>query len=182
MSKSNRKLSIYLLISIIVLVGVTAVYYTLKTRDLEKKKEPSVQVSDNTVNESSSKVINITSFAEYNRIINEKKNTFIVFGKENCGFCKKYKPVLDKISAKYGVDVVYINMTLLNEDDYYNILNSDLTIPAKCAKEGTEIKLKNGFGTPLSLFVNQGKTYDCIRGYKDFETLEILLKTIGYII
>lgn len=178
--KNKKAISMFLFFSIIVLIAVASFYGSSR---LEKYMNPS-DIPNNPSPDpqgSNDKVYEINSFSEFNRYVNSQKGMFIVFGKENCSFCSQYRPVLSQISNTYNVEIAYLNMTNLSEDDYFNVMNTDLTIPAKCVKEGRDIKLKEGFGTPLSLFVREGAVYDCIRGYNDYETSEILLRTIGYI-
>lgn len=124
----------------------------------------------------------ITTYAEFDSLISRKdKNMYIVFGREGCYYCEQFVPVLKDIVKKYKVEVLYVDMAYLSQDDYANVINTPLTIPAKCSKTGEEIELKSGFGTPLSLFVNNQSTYSCIRGYKDKANLITLLKRNKYI-
>lgn len=180
--KNRNAICTGLLLAIIFLIGIALCYYVVMSK---KTDEPII--GENSFNASVDEQPNfsliktIDTFSDFNRYINRDTESFIVFGKENCSFCSQYKPVLEQIAKNYNLEIIYINMTKLSEDDYYNVLNSDLDIPAKCSKDGVDTKLSNGFGTPLNLFVKNGRTYDCIRGYKDYETLEILLRTIGYI-
>lgn len=104
------------------------------------------------------------------------RNMFFVLGRSGCYYCEQYLPVLQDVSMKYKIEVVYLDLAEFDPGDYSNVLNSPLKIPAKCSKTGEETTLRGGFGTPLSLFVNNSKTYDCIRGYKDEENLVSLLR------
>ena len=61
------------------------------------------------------------------------------------------------------------------------IVKSYKICSAKCHKTGKEVELKEGFGTPLGLFIKNGETYDCVRGYKDRDNLLNIFKGINYI-
>ncbi len=175
-----------LLSLIILLTGITACYYVVK-KDAYDKSLINTEKNDKDDVEASNKVedkdllTTVTTYSDFVKYLNRDKNTFFVFGKENCSYCMSYKPVLNKVISEYNIEVVYVELNKLSQDDYHNVLNTSLTIPAKCTKENKDILLKEGFGTPLSLFTNNGSTYDCIRGYKNHDTLVGLLKQIGYI-
>lgn len=122
-----------------------------------------------------------TTFKSFDELAMRDVNTMFVFGRTGCVYCEKYYPVLEEISKEKKIEIVYVNLANFNEEDYLAVLNSDITILGKCVNEGVNKKLSDGFGTPLTLFINKYSTYDCIRGYKDKSDLESLLKKIGYI-
>lgn len=179
--KNKKVICITLAIMILALTAFTWAYYVMKTRSIDENTGYNMNLGKDSEEIKNPSVIMVDSFASFNKYINNEDGKFIVFGKENCEFCTNYKPVLEQISTNYGVEIVYVNMSKLSSSDYQNVMNTDITIPGKCNKEGADIKLKAGFGTPLGLFIKKGATYDCIRGYNDYSTMEILLKTIGYI-
>lgn len=123
----------------------------------------------------------ITTYSEFAELANSDKNTFFVFGREGCHYCDLYKPVLKEVANLYKIEIAYVELTKLSNEDYQSVMNSSLVIPAKCSNTGEDVALSKGFGTPLSLFVNNGNTYECIRGYKDNVNLINSLKDIGYV-
>ncbi|HBA38005.1 MAG TPA: hypothetical protein DCY94_04725 [Firmicutes bacterium] len=165
-----------LLFLIVTLSVFTGFYYRSRigSYELSTKVDDEVEVPK-------SKFYMLKSYGSFNSYISTTGPRFLVFGKQNCHFCDLYKPVLEKLSQDYLVEIGYVNMTILSDEDYQLIMDSGLKIPAKCSKNGNTIDIKEGFGTPLGLFVRNGEVYDCIRGYDDYETLEILIKRIGYI-
>ena len=100
-----------------------------------------------------------------------------VFGRDNCFYCNKFKPVYNAVSEKYDVDIYFFDSLSYDKTEYDKITNMDLTVPAKCNSNGTEFKLSDGFGTPLTLFTKKGKVVDCISGYVNRESLIDKLKT-----
>ncbi len=183
--RNRNFICVVLLLLIILLTGITTCYYIVKKSDAARLLKSSTVDNDNM--QSSNQIIEndlftlVTTYDNFLNYLNREQNTFFVFGKENCSYCMSYKPVLNKIISEYDIEVVYIELNKLSQDDYYNLLNTPLTIPAKCTKENTDSLLIDGFGTPLSLFTNNGATYDCIRGYKDYDNLVSELYSIGYI-
>ncbi len=124
----------------------------------------------------------ITTYAEFARLIaRPDTNTFLVLGRKGCYYCEQYAPILTEVADIYKLEIQYVDMAALTTTDYNAVLNSGLTIPAKCSKTGEDVDLSKGFGTPLTLFVRNNETFDCIRGYKDRARLISSLKSIGYI-
>ena len=123
----------------------------------------------------------ISAYEEYEKILDNDFDNLIVFGREGCHFCEMYQPVLKEVANLYKIEIVYIDMASLSSEDYKKVIESALSIPAKCTKNREESDIGRGFGTPLSLFVRNKMTYDCIRGYKDKTDLIKDLKKIGYV-
>ncbi len=174
-----------LLSLIIILTGITACYYVVKKDAYERQliNEKNNEEGQNEIHNinKNSQVKKLTTYNDFINYANKNTNTFMVFGKSTCHYCNMYEPILNNVSSEYGIEVIYVDLGALTQEDYYRVLNSSLMIPRKCNNSGVDIPLSSGFGTPLSLFVNSGYTYDCIRGYKDHDTLVGILRTIGYI-
>lgn len=122
-----------------------------------------------------------TSYDEIESILNREYNVMIVFGKTTCSYCQSFYPSLEEITTKYDIEIVYIDMNKLSKNDLNKLLNSKLVIPGNCHKSKKDSYLKDGFGTPLTLFINKKKTYNCLRGYLNKYDLVKQLKNIGYI-
>lgn len=122
-----------------------------------------------------------TTFAEFDALVKRDADAMFVFGRTGCGYCENYYPVLEDVANSEKIEIIYINLANLSEEHYQAVLNADITIPGRCVKEGVDKKLVEGFGTPLSLFINKGETYNCIRGYKNKTDLLKTLKKAGYI-
>lgn len=116
------------------------------------------------------------NFKSYKKIVNDKKLTMAVFGRESCFYCNKFKPVYDAVAEKYDLDIYYFDSDSYNMEQYKKIVNMDLTVPAKCNSNGIEFKLSEGFGTPLTIITKSGKVVDCISGYVNRTSLVETLK------
>ena len=114
-------------------------------------------------------------------LVNSKKVTMAVFGRNSCGWCNKYKPIYNELAKENNIDIYYFDSDAFDKSEYSKILNSGLTIPAKCSKTKVETPLSSGFGTPLTLFTKNGKTIDCISGYTNKSGLTSALKDVGLI-
>ena len=119
---------------------------------------------------------------EYKALVKAKKTiTMAVFGRDTCAWCNLFKPVYNIVAEEYNVDIYYFDSDSYNTDEYTKIMNMGLTLPASC-NNGTEKKLSDGFGTPLTIFTKNGKVIDCIStGYMNKTALITKLKTVGLI-
>ena len=121
------------------------------------------------------------TYKEFMKIVDSKTVSMIVFGRNSCSWCNKFKPVYNDAAAKYKIDIYYLDSDNFNSSEYSKIINSGITIPAKCTDTNTATPLSSGFGTPLTLFTKNGKSIDCISGYTNAEGLDNNLKTVGLI-
>ena len=109
--------------------------------------------------------------AAFEKLVDSKKITVAVFGRDTCYYCNIFKPVYNAVAEKYGIDIYYFNSDSYDAKEYQKVLKLGLKIPASCNSTGEESLLSDGFGTPLTLITKKGKTIDCISGYVDRSTL-----------
>ena len=113
--------------------------------------------------------------------LESKEECMLVIGRKGCHYCDIYKPVLESASNIYKFEYMYVDVLELSESDRGLLLNSDIVVPGKCRSEGIDGYLKDGFGTPLTLFIQNKTSYNCIRGYVDEYNLVNVLKEISFI-
>ncbi len=121
------------------------------------------------------------TYDEFMKLVKSKKVAMIVFGRNTCSWCNKYKPTYNDVAKEYNVDIYYLDSDSFESAEYSKIMKSDLKILAKCSDTGTDQPLSTGFGTPLTLFTKSGKTIDCISGYTNKSGLLSHLKDVGMI-
>ena len=123
------------------------------------------------------------NFKEYKEEIKDNEVIMSVFGRNSCYHCNNFKVVYNAVAEKYdlGDNLYYFDSDSYNSKEYKKIINMNLTIPAKCNSQGTEFKLSDGFGTPLTIFTKKGKVIDCISGYVNRENLIQKLKEVKMI-
>lgn len=124
---------------------------------------------------------NITSYDELESYISLEKNIFVVLGQTGCTHCQRFYPVIENTSKNYSLDILYVDVKALSKEEQEKLFNSPIVIPSKCNNKGVDITLNQGFGTPLSLFINNKKTYECIPGYQNENDLIKFLRKIGYL-
>lgn len=135
---------------------------------------------------------------EFEKLVDRKKTvTMAVFGRDSCFYCNQFKVVYNTVAKEENIDVYYFDSDTYSEDEYKKMMDLKLKIPAECSgakdSDGKNIpadlitldettkKVKLSFGTPLTLFIQDGKVKDCIDGYYNKANLLTKLKTVGMI-
>lgn len=98
----------------------------------------------------------------------ENKDTFVlVFGSDTCSACKSYEPTMQKVMKDTNLEIFYINLHVLSDEDYSKIYSSYVVT-----------------STPTTLFFKDGvetSTYDRIVGAVDYDEVIKKLEKLGYI-
>ncbi len=119
------------------------------------------------------------SASAYKKAINGKEITMTVFGRTTCSWCRDFKPIYNELAAEKDLNIYSFDYDTYDEKEYQKIMDFGLTIPKECTQTGTEAKLADGFGTPLTLFTQKGKVIGCISGYLPRENLILKLESVG---
>lgn len=128
----------------------------------------------------SSTIFNNT-YEEIVDYISGDDNYMLIIGKKGCYFCDIYKPIVEDVSSEYNFNYLFIDVLAFSNEDKQSFFNSEIKIPGKCRDDGNDAYLYEGFGTPLTLFIHNKTSYDCIRGYVDKDNLISKLKEISFI-
>ena len=125
--------------------------------------------------------INLTSYDEIIKYLDNSNKHMLVIGRSGCHHCNMFKPVLEETSNLYKFEYKYVDLLKLSSEDKKSLLHSDILIPGKCRENEKDGYLYEGFGTPITLFIENKTSYNCIRGYVDKSKLINILTEIGYI-
>lgn len=101
--------------------------------------------------------------------IDNKENMILLISQTDCTHCISYKPKLEKVANEYKINIYYIDIDLLSEDNYNN-LNSRISFATA--------------GTPLTVFLKNGEETTAanrIKGDASREKIERKLKSNGFI-
>lgn len=102
----------------------------------------------NTIISSDSKLLlNYINLEEYNKIIKEKDSNIIVVGQSTCQYCVKAKVILNEIASKNDIEINYLNLSYLQQEEYTDFTSSFDYFQGE-------------FGTPVTLIVKDGKIVD----------------------
>lgn len=98
----------------------------------------------------------------------EAKDTFVlVIGSATCSACKNYKITMDKVIKDKQVEIFYIDLNKLSEEDYANMYSQFVTTT-----------------TPTTIFFKEGEQEPVINrivGSADYDTVVKELSKRGYI-
>ena len=174
---------ILLIVVALLAVICTAIFiYKYKLYDvkgaLEKQKDKN---SSMVIDKNEAGITFGNSYAQIVDYISGSDNYMLVVGQEKCSFCDMYKPVLEEISKLYKFNYMYVDVKNLSDEDMSLFFSSEILIPGKCHNSGIDSHLSDGFSTPLTLFIKDKTSYDCIRGYVNKDSLIFKLKEISFI-
>lgn len=114
-------------------------------------------------------LINFIGKDEYKNLISSSSPQVIVIGQSTCGYCTSAKLALMDIAKEYNVELNYLNLSYLSEDEYKEILNS------------FEYLSSGDWGTPLLLLVKDGKLVARENGFAGKEAYISFLQEQGVI-
>ena len=64
------------------------------------------------------------SYEEYNELVSNGETFPLVIGSSTCSACSMFKPTMESFISKYQIDVRYIDISKLSEDDYKTFMSS----------------------------------------------------------
>lgn len=108
------------------------------------------------------------NYKEYSNLIEEKKDFILYIGSATCSHCQDFVPTLKKVIRKYNIDIKYIDISKLSQQQYAVLQNK------------TKVQ-----GTPTIVFVHKGivdsGSDNKIQGAVSESEVEKVLKKKGYI-
>lgn len=107
------------------------------------------------------------SYGEFNKLKEENKTFPLVIGSATCSACSMYKPVMEQFISDYQLEVFYIDLSKLSDEDYGK-LKAEITFD----------------GTPTTVFYEDGKLtsfYDRITSAVSIDEVISKFKEKNYI-
>lgn len=170
LKKALNKISICLYIIIgllaIILVIQIANGNVVKDTKTNNKSEETAETSYDV------SVFNAIDATKFMSLLNGKEASIIYFGRETCGYCVQFLPVLQKAQTNIGYQTHYFDITkgdTKNEDFKSMLKVYDGMLETYNKKNNTDYKELYGF-TPAVLIVQNGKIKDIWIGYGSYET------------
>ena len=121
--------------------------------------------------------LSFIDYSEYKELIDKGDIFVVVIGQTGCSHCIATKPVLNKIAGKYNIEINYIDITTLTEED-----SSSLISGLKNLDYSDSEYLESGsIGTPLTLVIKNGKVVDYINGETTNSKFVKMFKSSGVI-
>ncbi len=108
----------------------------------------------------------------------------VMIGRQGCGYCAAYAPVITKVAKEFGVTVRYVNLlSFLDISTNPAKVIDQVSFNAINSLEGEKGVQYTGedalHGTPATLFIRNNKIVDFISGYTDETTLKAVFTTSG---
>ena len=125
-------------------------------------------IAEDAVYEADDANLNKIDYSQYQDIINGDEKQIVVFAQTGCSHCEEARPVLNDIVKEYNSTINYINITDLSTEDQTSMTKS-LDI------------LENGFGTPLTIVVQNKKVLASLEGFESEEAMLNFFKENGFI-
>ena len=88
---------------------------------------------------------------DYLGLYESNEYSLVLLSRDTCGYCKIAIPILENIKYEYKVDIKYIDVGKMSDDDLYNLVKSDDVF-------------NEGYGTPFLMVVGKNKIKDSIDG------------------
>ena len=99
------------------------------------------------------------------------KPQLIYLGRENCGFCVKFVPVLNEAQKNYNFKTLYLDINTANNSVNPEGMNKIIELNEEFfTGENTRYGI-----TPMTLIVKNGEIVDYQIGYSEYSTLEALV-------
>lgn len=118
-------------------------------------------------------------------IATESKNTTIVvmIGRQSCGYCAQFAPILASVGSEYGVTVRYIDFEKIVDINTKTIKDQDsITAINNLKGDGTwENFAAEYFGsTPQTMFIKNGRVIYGIAGYREAADTRTAFEAAGF--
>ena len=136
--------------------------------------------------DTSSFEFNYITIDDYLEYMQDSKARIIYVARPDCSFCQMEKPYIKRVAVKYNLTINYLDTTDFYERDESGKVKYDEeehAIPTEAGKKflASADVYKDGFGTPNTIIVKNGKIIDGIYSYVPESDLKTLFKNNGFI-
>jgi predicted bacteriocin transport accessory protein len=100
--------------------------------------------------------------SEYIARVQSGNRSVFYIGTPRCGYCTMIEPVLRDLSKDLDIEIYYINMDNVAQEDY-------------AALFGSSDVFETNWGTPLLIIFEHGLTVDYNIGYAEYDVLKDLI-------
>ncbi len=91
----------------------------------------------------------------------------VYFGRETCGYCVQFLPILQQAQEEFGYQTLYVDVTTVDEEGMEEI-------------QGLDSFLEENYGTtPLVILVKDGELIEGHIGYAEYDTFAQFLTDNG---
>lgn len=122
------------------------------------------------INKSAELSLNYIDLEEYKTILAEEENNVIVIGQSTCPHCVTAKLILNEVVDETNAEINYLNVSYFKSDEEFAEFEKTL-----------ELLQSDGWGTPITMVVKEGKLVDYIEGVTTKEEYIEFLEYYGVI-
>ena len=127
--------------------------------------------------------IDVDQYLEY---MKDSEARIIYVAKPDCSYCQMETPIVKRLAVKNDLTIYYLDTTdFLEHDEDGNVKYDDDGNAIKTETGNKFVasaeKYKDGWGTPNTIIVKDGKIVDGVYQYVDEASLTTLLKNNGFI-
>lgn len=163
------------IIFLVILVFFGAIYLVSEnTGDRKNDKNPTTSQNEEknplladgeVISEDEMAEINSISMSDLKGMLENNEKKVVMLGTDECYWCVNQKPILQHVIFKYGVEINYLNLNAMSEDEYNELitLHDDL----------------QNFGTPTFIIVDGGKITTVSEGAMPTDSIVQFLKDNG---
>lgn len=113
-------------------------------------------------------LLNYIGLEEYNNLLASSEPSVVVVGQSTCGYCIQQKLVYNQIVDEYGIDVNYLNISYLTEEE-----GTEFQSSVSYFEENEE------WGTPITFILKDGEVVSYLDGYNQKESVVSFLEDEG---
>lgn len=106
---------------------------------------------------------------KYNELYNSEDLSIIYIGRDGCGFCESYTPIIKEVTEEKKLTYYYVNLSKLTTKDKDRLYNSH------------ELFKDKNFGTPTTIIASNGKVITYHIGYMEKDDLIKFFKEVKVI-
>ncbi len=173
------KNGIIITLILIIVFGGSFMASQLSVRDLESntnKGSESVMSDSNkaaeesaAISEDEKKELSEIDVEKYLELKDEKEASAIYIARPTCQYCQIQEPIIRNVAYEYNLTIHYLNTDEMSSEDSREFVKSDDAF-------------KEGFGTPCTIVVKDGKIVGKVEGLMDRQTMVDFFKSNGIII
>lgn len=104
---------------------------------------------------------------DYLGLYSASENSIVLLSRPSCQYCKIAMPILENIIYKYNVEINYVNLDSITDDDKTSLFNSNSYF-------------SDGISTPLLLVVGKNTITDKVEGLITSESYQAFFKEYGF--
>lgn len=112
---------------------------------------------------------------EYLELMKSETKKIVYVSRPTCPFCIKQSPVLKRVASKYELEIHYLNTEGFFDDELRQYTEDGLKFIS------SSDVYAEGYGTPNTIIVQNGKIIDGVYQYTEASELEDLFERNGFI-